>query len=420
VLLFSKGSMDNVSVSRLVLIWLLAFAGLAKAQTQTNFFIQNIQMNPDSSVTITWPALPQIPYHVMYADTPTGMWQNFSDGTLTAGSNVSSLGYTDTSSLAVTQRFYKVGAPRLPVIMTLVLDRSGSMDPTLPLVVCQGQTQGGLYLPSAVTQFINIFDETVDRAALVTFASSSSNDVRMSAIGGQFKIPIINTMTRISSNNLWAGGTCTMAGLTNALVIQNSINAPNAVKIVVLFTDGQANMITGLFTNTTPAGGITLNFGGQDPVQPGCGGANPGASFFRTNAAETVAAQNASLASVTCDGSVTFSIGGTNVNTTLTYTDLTGTHFYCADSITEDATNRCVLIANQMRASSNYVYVVRLAAPGGIAPPILTTLQQIANDPGSSTFDPTRPVGAALLSDGNDLAQVFQQIAADIMVRLVP
>ena len=163
--------MGKVCVTRVVLIWLLAFASLAKAQT--NFFIQDIHVNPDSSVTITWPAVPQIPYHVMFADSPTGMWQNFPDGTVTAGSNVSSLGYTDTNSLAVPHRFYKVRTARLPVIMTLVLDRSGSMSPSAPIGPCLTGTQGGKYLPAAVTQFINIFDETFDRAAVVTFASSS-------------------------------------------------------------------------------------------------------------------------------------------------------------------------------------------------------------------------------------------------------
>jgi hypothetical protein len=302
---------------------------------------------------------------------------------------------------------------RLPVIMTLVLDRSGSMSPNTPTGACMNATQGGLYLPGAVTQFINIFDETIDRAALVTFASSSSNDVRMSAPFGAFKIPIMNTMTRISSNALWAGGTCTMAGLTNALVIQNSINAPTAVKVVVLFTDGQANMIQGTFN------GVPLNFGGQDPIQVGCSGGNPGAIFFVTNAAETVTAQNNSAGTVACGGTLNFTVNGTNIRNISQYTDSTGPHQFCASSITLDATNRCVLLANQMRASNNYVYVVGLAAPGATAPPTLTILQQIANDPGSPTFDSTQPVGAAYLSDGSDLSNVFQQVAADIFARFL-
>jgi hypothetical protein len=92
---------------------------------------------------------------------------------------------------------------------------------------------------------------------------------------------------------------------------------------------------------------------------------------------------------------------------------------FCGSHITADATNRCVLVANQMRTSSNYVYAVGLSAPGSLAPVTLDTLQQVANDPDSATFDPTQPVGAAFLSTGQDLSEVFQQVAADIILRLV-
>jgi Flp pilus assembly protein TadG len=309
-------------------------------------------------------------------------------------------------------------ANRAPVVMTLVLDRSGSMDPTVPLANCQGQTQGGLYLPGAVTEFINIFDEKLDRAALVTFASSSANDVPLSAKGGLFKSNIIGAMSRISSNKLWAGGTCTEAGLTNALVIENNAGAPaTAVRAVILFTDGQANMIEGVFS------GVPVNFGGQDPAQINCPppkGGDPGASFFPTNAAETVNAQNNTPCTVNCDSTLTgCTINGTKIKNVTTYTDTTGNKDFCASWITTDATNRCVMLAKQMRASGDYVYAVGLAAPGALAPPTLQMLQEVANDSAWSGFDKTVPVGAAFLSDGNDLSQVFQQVAADIILRLV-
>ena len=402
----------NVRAVRVALICFFGYAVLAKAQT--NFFIQDIHVNPDSSVTITWPAVPLIPYHVMFADSPTGMWQNFPDGTVTAGSNVSALGYTDTNSFAVTQRFYKVRTTRLPVIMTLVVDRSGSMDPSAILGTCTNNSRGGLYLPDAVTAFINIFDETLDQAAVVTFASSSSNDVPMTHLFKTGTPNVIGTITRINSGHLWAGGTCSMAGLTNALVIQNSVNDSNAVKVVVFFTDGRANMIQGVFN------GVPLNFGGQDPIQVGCLGTNPGADFSVTNAAETVAAQNNAVGSVNCGGTLNFIVNGTKIQNIGHYTDLTGAHSFCADSITLDATNRCARLAEQMRGSSNYVYAVGLAAPGATAPPTIQWLQIMANDPSSPQFDPTQPVGAAFLSDGSDLTEVFQQVAADIMLRMGP
>src|ERR1700733_9083376 len=60
-------------------------------------------------------------------------------------------------------------ATRADVIMTLVLDRSGSM-----------QSNGGsTALPPAVTSFISNFDDVNDIAAMVSFAGAASVDVPM-------------------------------------------------------------------------------------------------------------------------------------------------------------------------------------------------------------------------------------------------
>jgi hypothetical protein len=297
----------------------------------------------------------------------------------------------------------QVGTPRPSVVMTLVVDRSGSMAPNAQVAPCLDGTQGGKYLPAAVTAFIDMFDESLDRAALVSFSVSASNDVPMTAPGGAFKTPIINTLTRF--NNLWAGGTCWIAGLTNALVIQNTAGAPaNTIKVVVFFTDGLGNMTFG------NVNGVPLNFGGNDP--PSCFGPDLGASFYRTNTSEQ---SQSSVCTVNCGSATACSVNGTNLTASV-FTNAHGVaQFFCASKITEDATNRCVLIANQLRASSNYVYAIGLTTPENSAPPNLTTLQQIANDTNSPTFDPTQPVGAAFLTDGNDLTNVFRQVATEIL-----
>jgi len=297
----------------------------------------------------------------------------------------------------------QVGTPRPSVVMTLVVDRSGSMAPNAQVAPCLDGTQGGKYLPAAVTAFIDMFDESLDRAALVSFSVSASNDVPMTAPGGAFKTPIINTLTRF--NNLWAGGTCAIAGLTNALVIQNTVGTPaNTVKVVLFFTDGLGNMTFG------NVNGVPLNFGGNDP--PSCFGPDLGASFYRTNTSEQ---SQSSVCTVNCGSATACSVNGTNLTASV-FTNAHGVaQFFCASKITEDATNRCVLIANQLRASSNYVYAIGLTTPENSAPPTLTTLQQIANDPQSPTFDPTQPVGAAFLTTGTNLTSVMQQIATDIL-----
>ena len=216
--------------------------------------------------------------------TPVGTFSTDANGDLIYSNTVSATINTYFIRLFPQWRTLTVGdtavASRAPVVMTLVLDRTGSMDPNANIGSCQNGTQGGRYLPGAVSQFITIFDETLDRAALVTFSVSAVNNVPMAAKGTPFKnniINIVNTMT-------WQGSTCSIAGLLNAQVIQNSSGAPaNAIKVVVFFTDGRANTTMYKFP-TTPPGGITLSFGGNDPIQAGCPPfPDPGASFWLTN-----------------------------------------------------------------------------------------------------------------------------------------
>src|ERR1039458_195045 len=347
-------------------------------------------------------------------------------GTFTTDAATGVLTYSNTASTTIHTYFLGVipqwktltvgdtaVATRAPVVMTLVLDRTGSMLPSIGTGICVSGTGGGTYLPGAVKQFINIFDEGLDRAALVSFAVSSANDVPMTASKGLFKNNIISTVAGFT----WAGGTCSISGLTNALNIQDSISvASNVVKAVVFFTDGRANMTEGVFSK------VPYNFGGIDAVQPSCPPfPDPGALFYLTNTAEN--AQNNSVCNNNGNcGGVPACNRGTGLSiTNSTFINANGVeHYFCASWITEDATNRCVLIANQMRASGNYVYAVGLTASvNAFAPPTIETLQQIANDPESSTFDPTLPVGAAFLSHGEDLSEVFQQVAADIILRLV-
>lgn len=353
--------------------------------------------------------------------TPTGTFSTDANGNLTYTLTVADTINTYFIGVLPQWKTLTVGdtaeASRAPVVMTLVLDRTGSMLPGTATGPCLPGTGGGKYLPSAVTDFINIFDETLDRAALVTFSVSAVNNLPMTAPGGKFKNNIINQVNAMP----WAGGTCSDAGLTNALVIQNNAGAPaNAIKVVVFFTDGRANMTTYRFP-TLPKGGIVLNMGGQDPLQIGCPPfADPGVDFWLPNTPEnpqnTVCGGGAA-----CGGTFTCTIGGTNITPTSVWTNALGVQeHFCASVVTLDATNRCVLIANQLRASSNYVYAVGLTANlAAFAPPSLEQLQQVANDPASPQFDPTQPVGAAFISNGNDLSEVFQQVAADIILRLV-
>jgi hypothetical protein len=87
----------------------------------------------------------------------------------------------------------------------------------------------------------------------------------------------------------------------------------------------------------------------------------------------------------------------------------------CRDYVTQDATNRVIQVANQMRANGIYVYSIGLS--DGTLP--VDFLQNVANDPDGPQYNPSFPTGQAVTTgNGADLNQLFQQIAGDILLRL--
>ena len=126
-------------------------------------------------------------------------------------------------------------ATRTKVILALVLDRSGSMDPNT------GTSQGGRTLPGAVANFINYFSDSIDEASMASFASTATLDIPMEQ---PFKSDI--TTAAYALSNHWCGGTFSQGGMTNALVQENGVTIPAnevALQVVVFFTDGLANIV---------------------------------------------------------------------------------------------------------------------------------------------------------------------------------
>ncbi|MGD1020027.1 MAG: vWA domain-containing protein [Verrucomicrobiia bacterium] len=368
------------------LICLLAFAALANGQT--NFYIQGIEENADGSISITWPAVPNWTYHVMYANSPSGPWQDFSDGQLAAGTNVWTLCYTDTNSVTVSQRFYKIRTGRPQVIMTLVLDRSGSMNPVY------GTTRGGGALPGAVSTFLSYFNDSYDEAAMVSFGSTATVDVPM----GQ---PFQQAISTAASNLNWCGGTFAAGGLTNALVQENSVIIPKgqvALKVVIFFTDGLANMIQDTLSCSPSNSWI---FGGIDPP-------NTGVFFFNSNTPNTCSGQNdgcyisdgGSASSCGCDASQFYS----NQNGVW--------ESFTRANVTAEAQYRAIQVANQIRSNNIWVYSIGLGGAGVD----MSFLEEVANDPSSPTYNPMLPTGVAVIAnDPSGLQAVFQQIASQLL-----
>ncbi len=96
------------------------------------------------------------------------------------------------------------------------------------------------------------------------------------------------------------------------------------------------------------------------------------------------------------------------------------TKAFTRTNVTADARYRALQTANAMRSEGMYVYSIGLGSSVDTA-----FLQQIANDPASSSYDSSQPVGMAVFATNcpssqcsQELQQVFQTIAAQILLRL--
>lgn len=286
-------------------------------------------------------------------------------------------------------------ATRGKLVMSLILDRSGSM----------ASNGGASALPPAVGTFVNYFDNTTDEVAMVSFASNATVDV---AIGTNFITPITTAANALSGH--FTGGTFGPGGLTLAKSQNESVPVlpgQNVVKVAVYFTDGYVNVIQ---DNLSCSGTMTLyNYGGHD--------SGSSVDFFDPTSGNSLA---------------TYTVGSRGASSWIPSnfclknlagfpSQITGTTKpFTRTNVTADAQYRALQTANAMRTEGMYVYAI------GLGTDVDTSfLQQIANDPASSSYNASQPVGMAVFvpncpssTCSSDLQQVFQTIAAQILLRL--
>ncbi len=265
-------------------------------------------------------------------------------------------------------------ATRPKLIMSLVLDKSGSMN----------KNGGAQALPPAVVNFLSYFDNSNDQVADVSFSSVASVDVSM-------RTNFLNPITNAVNNITFAGATYSQGGLLNGQAQINGVTvAPgqNVIKAAVFFTDGWANTVEDTL-NCPPS--TLLNFGGCAPPEAAVGWCS-GISFL-----------DPTTGSGRSCGATQFPSQVAGGMQPLTQTN-----------IANDAMYRAVQTANSMRTQGIVIYSIGLGDKISQA-----FLQQIANDPASSTFNPNEPIGQAVFAPtAQDLDAVFQAIASEILLRL--
>ena len=286
-------------------------------------------------------------------------------------------------------------ATRPPVLLSLVLDKSGSM------ACCTG---GAGALPGAVSNFINYFKEGFDQAGEVSFSSIATNppDVVMSST---FKTAITNSVNSMS----FGGYTFAADGMTEGLSQITGVSNPptNAQKVVVFFTDGWANTAQ---EKLPYPGGTLENFGGCAPMEFNLGwcGAlhcmNSTTGNENVNSPTNVATTDTAF---TCNGVTKFTpkdtadLGSSPVLLTI-------------NNIAKEADYDTVQVAESMRSQGITVYSIGLGSVIN-----QTYLQEVANDPASPQYNSSEPTGAAVFAPtADDLQSAFSQIASKILLRL--
>jgi Flp pilus assembly protein TadG len=330
-------------------------------------------------------------------------------------------------------------ATRAKLIMSVVVDRSGSMcGGSVPCKHGESGDLGGQALQAAVPTFVNNFDNTPntgDEVGLVSFSSNATIDY---SINYSFQSPIDSKITSMD----FEGGTFGTGAGTGSL-LSNTIGPPlslgglqndgvtvnpgqNVIKVIVYFTDGLMNTIQDQFhcggkSNNTLT---LLNYGGQD---------NPGAGTYAVVLDPTQpygiwGTASSSILPYDSKGDTCVDANGHNV-TTFYSQKYNAQEQFLQTTVTQEAQYRANKTANTLRSESphpNYIYTIGLGSSVNASTQLF--LEEIANDPRSDTYNSNQTTGeffyvkdcpsTPATTCNNEVLQVFQTIAAKILLRL--
>jgi hypothetical protein len=332
------------------------------------------------------------------------------------------------------------------LIMTIVLDRSGSMcGGTVPCKHGEtGTDQGGQALQAAVPVFVNNFDDTAntgDEVGLVSFSSNATIDY---AVNYGFK----NTNNGINKQvaAMSFEGATFGTGIGTGTLLSNTIGPPlklagnqndgitiqsgqNVIKAVVYFTDGLMNTVQDNF-HCNGRGNNTLsliNYGGYD---------NPTSATYAaildpTQAYNIYGVATSSGFPYTTSGTTCKDSNNNNVTTFVSQQPGKGNLDFHQSNVTGEAKYRAKITATSLRSESphpNFIYTIGLGSAISGDSNTQMFLKEVANDPSADTYDPTQATGQFfLIKDcpstpasicNNEVLQVFQTIAAKVLLRL--
>lgn len=334
---------------------------------------------------------------------------------------------------------------RSNLIMTIVLDRSGSMS----------TDGGGTALQSAVPTFIQNFQVGTDNIAMISFSSNATVDVPMTT---NFLTPIDTAVAALnfsggtfgtgagtaSSYNTSYGPPMSMADHQNDSVATPAGTA--YTKVVVYFTDGLMNTIQDTFTcsPSIPNSGF-YNYGGYDSgttvdfFNPSdndqstndYSSSYSGSSVGRgTNGCTTSGTDYG-----TCAGNPPYSSSQRCQGVTQFYSQQNqASESFTRANVTAEAQWRAIYTANAMRSENpvpTYFYVIGLGSSVSGSTATEAFLSTVANDPNGpgnytgAVYNSSLPAGLFLVVPDcpsstctAELTTAFQTIASKVLLRL--
>jgi Mg-chelatase subunit ChlD len=341
----------------------------------------------------------------------------------------------------------------------LVLDRSNSMN--------NSSGSCGVLVSSATT-FANQFVNGRDQLGLVTFQTGANVDYAPTVNWGSSP-SLANTLTQLKC----AGDTSTAQGLNYGYSqIQNVINQPGALNVIVMFTDGQPNAIVGDFVIKSQN---DTRYDAQNTSQL----VSRGASSCTVTGPLTGVIADASTETATSVNSLNatgytvavLSAAGVPISSTASPTTInaqgcsfTNSNWSYAiygrqdiaaipnqDHYKNATVDRGTMPTLDTFTSGNYATQIRPDMPRTVRwaafnavdaqaqairndvvySPIIYTIglqgnetmamdqnfmMRVANDPAYSGYDPSKPQGKFYLANNNaELAQAFQSVASQIL-----
>ena len=322
-------------------------------------------------------------------------------------------------------------AVRRDVNVAIVMDRSGSL----------ANSGSCNPLRAAAISFVNKFANGRDNLTLVTFATSSMPDF---AIANNFQTANPSVPTILNSLTC-TGGTNTAQGLWQGYQQLVNLNQPNALNVVLLFTDGYPNTFTATFpikntsscANKTPKTGVFAAAYANPLTQP----TNPSAIFGIMNYVATAQPMASDVTvgppgnssgcsyssnwtnSATSVGNDVQSIPtsdfwGNNMNTGYQIVTMSGSNINVDPlSVQNAGWNAADSAALRIRQSGIIpnirIFSIGLGNSGGIPGDFL---ERVANDPRASNFDSAYPAGTYFFApQASDISDAFAQVASAIL-----